>query len=265
MSFWDSLFGSEGEVQTQSTMTKDQRDLMKKGTEYAMGQIGQGLPQWGEAFTAPLSQYEQMGLSKLGEYLNAPPDPNSISSLSSEAYKRGISGLTPQEAEAFHMKHYDPMVQRYMQQELIPGFKESMVPGGNLRSSGTERGLGQIYGEMGATRMRDIGDLYKWSQEQSAKLLPYARDFEWQEGGIPQIEAAMKYGALPRLIEQQELSSRIEDTRQSYPQLNPILDFVSNLLGTQTKTGIYKPGQTGLVPQIAGGLSTGLGYAWGGG
>ena len=265
MSFWDSLFGSEGEVQTQSTMTKDQRKLMKEATQWAQGQVGQGLPQWEGDFAAPLSEYEQMGLSKLGEYLNAPYDPNSIASLSTEAFKKGISALSPQEAQDWYMKWFAPQERRYFEQNIVPGFKESMVPGGNLRSSGTDLGLGQLWGEYGTKQLSNIGDFWGEQMDRAAKLLPYARDFEYQEAGIPQIEAAMQYGQLPRLIEQQELTSKIEDFRRSAPQLNPILDFITGLLGTQTKTGIYQPGQTGLIPQIAGGLSTGLGYAWGGG
>jgi len=222
--------------------------------------IGQGLAAYPGALTAGMSPYEELGLSKL---LNYGEQPNQTQKLGIETYQNLLKGMTPEEAEAFYMKHYDPMEQRYMQQEIIPGFKESLVPGGNLRSSGMDLGLGNIWGEMGVNRMRNIGDLYKWSQEMAGKMIPYTGQFTEIEGGMPQIEALMQYGAVPRNINQEDINRKVDQFYKTMPELSPTLDKALGLLGVSPGSAYYQEGSQHPLNQLFTGLMPGVSYGLG--
>jgi len=58
------------------------------------------------------------------------------------------------------------------------------------------------------------------------------------------------YGALPRLLEQQELSAQIQDYIRTDPQSSPILQYALQLLNTQTQTAFYQPESQSALSQI---------------
>ena len=78
-------------------------------------------------------------------------------------------------------------------------------------------------------------------------------------GGLPQIEAAMRYGGLPRLIEQAELSAQFEEFKRTTPELSPIIDVALNILGTQTQAAFFDPGKASLFEQLVPSIGKAIG------
>jgi len=109
-----------------------------------------------------------------------------------------------------------------------------MVPGGTLRSTGTERGIGDIISRFGEGQLGRMGEMMMGERARSMQALGMLPTMAGIEGGLPQIEAAAQYGALPRLIEQQELMGKIQEFIRTTPELSPVLDRLMQMLNIQT-------------------------------
>ena len=100
-----------------------------------------------------------------------------------------------------------------------------------LRSSGTERGIGDIISRFGEGQMSQIGQTIEGARGRAAGLIPQTGAMEGLDKGVPQMKAAFEYGALPRQIEQIEIMGQIEEFKRTTPELNPILDKMMSYLG----------------------------------
>lgn len=235
------LFGGGdegGDLTTFSTLSPEQQEMMKGLGEFLSSKIGQGLPGWEGGFTAPMSEAETTGQSLLNKYLTGGVGETGEMGLG--AYQQALKGMSPEEVHQQYMKYTAPAEQRYLKEKMIPTFKESMVPGGTLRGTGTERGIGDIISKFGEGQMGRIGEMITSEREGARSMLPYLSSMSALEGGMPQIEAASRYGALPRLIEQQELTSQIEEFIRTTPELSPILNQVLQALNIQTMGAYFE-------------------------
>lgn len=201
-----------------STLDPNQQNLMEAISGFAEGRIGEGLPAWGGDWTAPVSEQEQFGLGQ---------------------YREAITGLDPEETQDWYMKYIAPGERRYMEQEIIPGIKESMVPGGTLRSTGTERAIGSAWEQYGTGQLGRIGEAITGERARATGALP----------------GYMQAAGLPRMIAQEELNKEFAEFVRTTPELSPILDLVMDILGVTTQAAFYEPGEEG----AGGGILSGLG------
>ena len=263
MSWWnwplpDEWFESEeGGVQTIGTMSPEQQSLMAALGPWLQSRIGQGLPGWEGAFTAPLSEYEQTGMGLLGDYIGGGIGDTAEMGLG--AYQQALQGLSPEQVHQQYMKYTAPAEARYLKEQLIPTFKESMVPGGALRSTGTERGIGDIVSKFGEGQMGRIGERITSERAGARSMLPYLSQMSSLEGGMPQIEAALQYGQIPRMIEQAELQAQIQEFIRTTPELSPILNQMQQFLGHQTMAAYNQPFQPSPFMQFLGAVAPGVG------
>ena len=72
-------------------------------------------------------------------------------------------------------------------------------------------------------------------------------------------QAAFQYGQLPRMIEQAELTSQIEEFKRTTPELSPILDRMLQYLGIQTQAAYNQPYRPSPFLQLMGAAAPGIG------
>ena len=241
-----SYFGSKGKggddedlLKRISTMSPEQQEVMKKFGPYITGKIGQGLPGWEGKFAAPLSKYEEMGLSRLGEYLEGGIGETAQMGLG--AYQQALKGMSPKEVQDWYMEFVAPGEKRYMEQTILPSIREEHVPTGTYWGSPRYGDVERAWGEFGAGQLGRMGEAIMSEREGARSMIPYLSEMEKLEAGVPQMEAAAKYGALPRLIEQTELLGQIQEFIRTTPEMNPILQLAMDFLGTTTMAA-YQPG-----------------------
>lgn len=263
MAWWNwplpnELFESkEGGIEKTSTLSPEQQQIMEGLGEFLTSKMGEGLPGWGGAFTAPLGGAEQTGLGLLKSYIEGGIGEAGEAGVG--AYKEALAGLSPEEVHAQYMKYTALAEQRYLTEVLIPSFKESMVPGGTLRSTGTERGIGDVISRFGEGQMGRIGERITTERAGARSMIPYAGQMAGLEGGVPQMEAAFQYGQLPRMIEQAELTAEIEEFRRTTPELSPLIDKMLSYLGITTQAAYNVPFQPSPFLQLMGAAAPGIG------
>lgn len=249
--------GGGGGISTMSTLSPEQQEIMSGLGEWLLGGIGQGLPAWGGPFTAPLSPYQESGLSMLDQYISGGLGPTAQMGI--DAYQQALTGMSPEEVSDYYMTYIAPGEQQYLENVTIPTFKESMVPGGTLRSTGTEGGIADIISQFGTGQLGRIGDMIMGQQEISASMIPYLSEIAGIEGGVPQMEAAFQYGALPQILEQQELTAQIQSFMTSLPELNPLLQTMLQYLNIGTMAAYGQPSSPSPFASLLGQLGPDIG------
>ena len=255
--------GKEGGIEKTSTLNKEQEELLKKLGPWATSKIGEGLPGWEGEFVAPLSEYEQLGLGKLGQYISEGLPETTQFGLGK--YKEALTGMSPEATRDWYMKYVAPGEQRYLTETTLPTIKEAMVPGGTLRSTGTEEAISKAVSEFGTGQLGRIGEAIMSERAGAREALGMLPAMYEMEAGEPlrKAEAASRLGALPRLLEQQELTNKIAEFVRTTPELSPILDLAMEILKTQTQAAFYREPETSPFMQLlevgAKGLGTYLG------
>lgn len=252
--------GKEAEIKKTSTLSPEQQYMMEGLGKYLEGKIGEGLPAWEGGFTAPLTGIEQAGQGLLSQYVTGGPGEAGQAGLGSFL---SMMNVDPKQLEAEYMKYQAPAEQRYLKENLIPTFKESMVPGGTLRSTGTERGIGDIISRFGEGQLGRIGESIEAARGRAAGLIPQTGMMAGIEGGVPQIEAAMQYGQLSRMVEQAELNAQIQEFVRTTPELSPLMNRMLEYLGISTQAAFLDPAQASPFMQLAAPIMEGAGKAIG--
>ena len=258
--------GDEDEEATKkiSTLSPEQQALMKGLGEYLQGKIGQGLPGYTGQLVAPMTGAEQIGYGDLLKYISGGIGPTATAGLGTYGQ---LMNVDPTQLAAEYMKYQAPAEQRYLKETTIPTFKESMVPGGTLRSTGTERGIGDIISKFGEGQLGRIGQTIEGARGRAAGLIPYLGQMAGIEGGVPQMEAAFQYGQLPRMIEQAELTAKLQEFIRTTPEMSPLIDKMLGYLGVQTQAAYNQPYTpspflqflSSVVPGIGSGIGSYLG------
>lgn len=244
------LEGEEGGIEKTSTLSKEQQELMEALGPYLQSMVGQGMEGWGGRFAAPLGEYEQMGLGRLGEYVQGGLPETARFGLGQ--YKQALKGMDPKETQEWYMKHIAPQEARYHKETTLPTIKESMVPGGTLRSTGTEQALGKATTEFGEGQLGRIGGAIMSERAGAREMLGLLPAMYEMEAGDPlrRAEAGLTLGSLPRLIAQQELTGRIADFYRSAPEMSPLLERMMQLLQTQTQAAFYREPQKSQLMEL---------------
>lgn len=216
----------EAGIKKTTTLSPEQQALMSKLGGFYEGRVGKGLPAWEGDWTVPPTAGEEWGMGK---------------------YREAVEGMDPKQVRDWYMEYMDPMEKMHMRQEIIPQIREAGVPGGTLRGTGTEGRVSRAWEQFGAGQLGRIGETVMGERAAGRAALP----------------GYMTSAALPRLIEQLELTSQIEEFRRTTPELSPILDKAQQLLGVGTMAGYYQPQETSEVMQLLQALAPGVGYGLG--
>ena len=249
--------GEEGGIEKTSTLSPEQQEIMGQLAPFIQERIGEGLPGWEGAFTAPPSEYEEMGLSQLGEYLSRSPT-EGITGVGLGAFQ-DLLQTSPEQIHDWYMQYIAPQEQRYMEETVVPGIKESKVAPGTLYGTPYSKGVSDAWTQFGEGQLGRIGGAIQSQRGLAAGMLPHLGQMAELEGGMPQIRAAMQHGALPRLIEQTELAMQFEEMKRTTPELSPILDLALNLLNVTTQAAFYREPQESPFMELLGAVAPGVG------
>lgn len=252
-----------GGIQKTTTLSPEQLKLMKELGPWLEGLIGEGLPGYPGQQVAGMAGEERIGMGLLQDYITRGIGPTA--ELGVGQYQEALKGMTPEEVHEQYMKYTAPAEARYLKETMIPTFKESMVPGGTLRSTGTERGIGDIISRFGEGQLGRIGERITAERAGARGMMPLLPTMAGMEGGVPQMEAAFQYGQLPRMIEQAEMTAMFEEFKRTTPELSPIIDKMLSYMGIQTQAAFNQPYQPSPFLQFLGAVGPGLGSYLGAG
>jgi hypothetical protein len=248
--------GDEGGIKKISTLSPEQQAMLKGLGEYLQSMIGKGATPYTGQQVAPMTGTEQAGMGILNNYVGGGIGETAKTGLG--AYNKMME-VDPNQIAANYMKYNAPAEQRYLKDVTIPTFKESMVPGGTLRSTGTERGVGDIVSKFGEGQLTRIGGNITEAQNRAASLIPQLSTMAGIEGGVPQMEAAFQYGQLPRMIEQAELTAKLQEFIRTTPEMSPLIDKMLGYLGIQTQAAYNQPYVPSPFMQFLGAVAPGVG------
>ena len=247
MGFSDWLFGTDEKLEKTSTLSKEQQGISSALAGYLQNLVSGGTKTYGGPTVAGVSPYERTGLGLLENYLSGVGE---TTTEGLDVYSQALRGMSPEQVHEDYMKYTAPAEARYLKEQIIPTFKESMVPGGTLRSTGTETGIADIISQFGEGQLGRIGERIGKSREQAYGALSSLPTMSALEGGVPQIEASSRYGALPRTLEQLDLNVQLEEFRRANPEMSEILGLAQNYLNT-TMLATYKTQEEGHLGDIA--------------
>jgi hypothetical protein len=249
--------GSSGGIKKTSALSPEQEEMMKGLGEYLQGMIGKGATPYTGELTAPISEGEQAAATKSLSTLQGGLSTTAQSSV--DAYKKAIAGLSDEEVYNQYMKYTAPSEQRYLKDVSIPTFKESMVPGGTLRSTGTEMGIGDIISKFGEGQLGRIGERITSERAQAISALGQASGMNALETQAPEMGAAATYGGIARTIQQAELTAKLEEFKRVQPEMSPLIDKMLGFLGITTTAAYNQPATPSPFMQLLTAIAPGVG------
>jgi len=241
-----------------STLSSEQEKLMKGLGDYLLVNVGKGATPYTGQLVAPISQGEQSAYDKSLSNLSGGMTSSAAGSV--DAYKKAIAGLSPEEVYSQYMKYTAPSEARYLKDVSIPTFKESMVPGGTLRSTGTEMGIGDIVSKYGEGQLGRIGERINVERTNAINALGQASGINALESGSAAMNEAATYGGLARTIQQADLSAKLEEFKRTTPEASPLIDKMLAYLGISTQAA-YNTTDNTTSPfmQLLGAIAPGVG------
>ena len=209
--------GQGGNDKPKLLMTPEQKEAYKvllpsltaKGKEFA--EVG-SQPYPGQ-MTAPMSQYETMGLKGLGEYLDTPmPTQSNMFGLTTDELEKTIEGREYDPITGPYYEAYRTNIMRELDQAkdriaARSSSRDAFFGGGRLDQ---EREVEE--GAMGSMA-QVLGGLFENERQRRLNAVPMAlNQMGWAENvPVSRIATSQQFGALPRQIEQQELTARYQD------------------------------------------------------
>ena len=251
----------EGGIKKISTLSPEQQALMSALAPYLQKYISGGLPSYTGEMVAPASQYETAGLSQLGKYLEGGVSPMTTMGLGQ--YQKGLAGLSPEEVKQEYMQYEYPGQKSFFEGQILPQIEEQFIPGGTYWGSPKMEAGAGAWETFGEQQLSNIGQRLTSERAAARSLLPYLGEMGQIEGGIPQVQAAMTYGALPRVLQQAELSAKYEEFKRTNPDLAEILNTAMGMLNTTTMAAYNQPYQPSPFMQLLTAAAQGAGKAAG--
>ena len=234
-----------GSIETASTLDGGQQELMNSLATFLNSRIGKGLPGYTGEMVAGESPYETAELSKLGDYMKNTPD---IQTFGLNQYKTALSGMDPAATSEWYNKYVMPEQKRMQEEVTIPGVREAYAGPMSAYYSGDRMGAeAGSWNQFGTTQQAALGNAIMSERQSARSMLPYLTEMSALQGGMPQIEAGMTYGSLPRVLEQARLTAAFEEFKRITPELSPVIDQVLSLLGVTTQAA-YGQGGNGTSP-----------------
>ncbi len=251
MSWFSDLFKSKkGGIREVSTLSPQQERLMKAYGEWLTSQVGKGATPWPGEFVAPLSEYEEAGLKRLGEYVRG--EPPEILDLGIQQFGEALRGLSPEYMEEKYRELILPRQRRLFEEEVIPKIRESYVGPGTFYGTGrleAERKSAEEFGESTASQLFDYIMRGQEYGREALRMLPSMVGLV-EEEPLRRAEAGLELGALPRLLEQMEVEARLKEFIRTQPEYSPILQYMQPYLHEPTKAFYYERGKPSPFVQL---------------
>jgi len=183
--------------------------LTAKGKEFATV----GSEPYPGQMTAPMSQYETMGLKGLGEYLDTPmPTESNLFGMTTDELEKTLEG-----------REYDPITGPYFQAYRTNMMRELNQAKDRIAARSSSRdaffGGGRLdqereveEGAMGSMA-QVLGQLFEKERMNRLNAVPMAlNQMGWAENvPVSRIATSQQFGGLPRQIEQAEYTARYQD------------------------------------------------------
>jgi len=252
----------EGGIKSLSTLSPEQQQLMVGIGQYLQSQMGKGATPYTGQLTAPLSTGEQAAYDKSMSNLGGGLSTSAAAAV--EAQKKALSGLSEQDVYNQYMKYTAPSEGKYLRETSIPTFKESMVPGGTLRSTGTETGIGNMISQFGADQLSRIGQRIQSERTNAITALGQATPINALEKQTADIGMAGEMGGIVRGVEQLELTNKLQEFIRTTPEMSPLIDKMLAYLNVGT-TAAYAPATESASPfmQLLPAIAQGVGSYYG--
>ncbi len=239
---------TEGSIQKTSTLSPEQQKLIDALSPYLQQSIGKGLPAYTGEMVAGMSPAETQTQSLLNNYLTNTPD---IQTFGLDKYKNALEGMNPEQTAQWYNTYVMPEQKRIQEEQVIPGIREAYAGPTSAYYSEPRMGAeARSWNQFGTTQQSNLGEAIMNERQSARNLLPYLPQMSGMEGGLPQIEAGAKYGALPRVLQQADLASKFEEFKRTTPELSPIIDQIMQLLNTTTTAAYNQPYQPSPFMQL---------------
>lgn len=260
-----SLFGSapKASFSTQSTVSPTQQSIMEMLQNYfEFGGMPPGVSGYSGSFAAPLSGLENTSLAALENAVNT------VAQLGAE----GAAYQAPKidSTEAFRTGVVQPVTNDFLGRTL-PSIAGKYGAGAGGAFSSDALGARQTASEDVARALSETGSKFAYDASKANQAADLAAAGVRQSSGTSLIQSllgALQGGAVPRQVQQTELTGRYQDWLS---QLNQRQSLLANMIAaatgtTQQTVGVGSGGSSGLIPGLLGGVAgnSGLGTALGG-
>jgi len=252
-----SLFGG-GSKKPKLLMLPEQRaayqNLLPAATQKGMEFMQIGTQPYSGDLTAPMSEYETMGLGTLGEYLSSPmPTESNLFGLSQAELEKTLGGKEYDPASGPYYEAYRTNIMRELQQAkdriaARASGRDALFGGGRMDQ---ERQVEE--GAMGSLS-QVLGQLFENERARRLETVPLAlQTMGWAEQ-VPQarVAASQEYGDLPRLIQQAELTARYQDFVRQLESMGMSLQAAISLATNKPEYWMPQPADTS-------GMASGMG------
>ena len=266
MGIGDILGLGSKEVKPKLLLLPEQRQAYQKllpaATQKGMQFIDIAGQPYGGQFTAPLSSYEQTGLKTLGEYLSSPlPMQSNLFGLTSGELEKTLGGEEYNPATGPYYEAYRTNVARDLQKAIDVIRRRAAGAGGRTVFAGgpvQEEREAMLAGNANIAQI--LGQLFENERTRRLGAVPLAlQTMGWAEQ-VPQgrVAAAETLGALPRTVEQSDLTAQYQDYLNRLSSLQSLFGGAAGMAGANLPW--YEPSyQPSPFSQLMGGLSGGMG------
>ncbi len=228
--------GEESGGETINTIPNWQNALqeqMAKWSSQALQNYTPGTAYTGK-MTAPISAFEQLGLGKLGDYLNAP--------VTGDLYNAGRGQIMDTLSGKYMTPETSPYLQamtRMGQRNLADQISQSRLGAGARGNYFGSQAMDQ------ESRLREnttnnlnalIGQFLQNERQNQISVLPQAASYEQygkMTAPLSQISASQTYGQLPRLLEQAEYENQYQDYVRQREEMAGAVNTGAGLAGMQ--------------------------------
>jgi len=248
------------------------QSLLPAATEAGRQLTTVGIQPYARELTAPLSEYESLGLKGLGEYLTSPlPTEGKLFGLSGAELEKTLGGTYYDPATGPYYEAYRTNVMRQLQQAKDriahrTSGADAFFGGGRL---GQEREFEE--GAMGSLA-QVLGQLYEAERQRRLETVPLAlQTMGWGEDILKnRIAASQELGGLTRWIEQADLTRRYDDFLRQLQNMGMSMQAAVNMATSRPEYWMPQPadttgmanalGQAALLAMLSGGGGGGAGF-----
>jgi len=249
-------------VGTMSTLSPEQETLMSELGNYLTNALTNYKGYEGQLTADPnagqISAYEK-ALANLNSGLS------STAQASTGAYKDVLAGADPKTVYNQYMQYTAPLENAYLKNTLLPAIKEAQVPGGTLRSTGTENAIAKTVGDFGNQQLSRIGDRITSERANVTNALGQATSMDALEKQTGDIGTASYMGGVARAIEQEALTAKLQEYYRTNPEMASILSNLMSYMNIDTKAMYQTEGSASPFMQLLSGLGGAVGNYMGGG
>jgi hypothetical protein len=235
------------------------RTLLPSATAKGMQFMQIGSEPYSGDLVAPMSEFEQLGVGTLGDYLSSPlPTEGNLYGLSAGELEKTLEGKEYDPATGPFYEAYRTNVMRDLQrltdairQRAAGAGGRSVFAGGPVQE---EREL-MLGGQANLAEI--LGRLYEGERARRLGAVPLAlQTMGWAEQ-VPQarVAASQEYGALPRLIEQAEYVARYQDFIRQLQNMGMSLQAATSLATSKPEYWMPTPTDTTGMGQGLGALA----------